>query len=314
MTRARVIVTGAGGFVGANLTRRLVADGHDVVAVERPGGAGWRLDDVRVVRKAVDLRNSVDVRRLVSETRPEWVFHLASHGAYSWQANAEEIFETNLLGAVNLIECCLATECPVFVSAGSSSEYGCKDHAPDEDEAIEPNSDYAVAKASATLYASYAGRTSGRRIVTLRLYSVYGPWEDPRRLVPTLIEHGLRGALPPLVDPDVAHDFVYIDDVVEAFARIPGAESVRPGAVYNIGTGVQTTLREIVDIARAELAVNVVPEWGTMPNRRWDTAVWVANASRAAADFGWVPRVDVRTGFRRTIEWQRTRRARSSLP
>jgi len=101
--------------------------------------------------------------------------------------------------------------------AGSSSEYGVKDHAPAENEQLEPNSDYAVAKAAATLLASHLGRERGLPVATLRLYSVFGPFEEPDRFIPTLVVHALRGQLPPLVDPAIARDFVYLDDVVEAF-------------------------------------------------------------------------------------------------
>ena len=85
------------------------------------------------------------------------------------------------------------------------------------------------------------GHASGRRFCTLRIYSAFGPWEDARRLVPSLIEHGLRGKLPPLAAPNVARDFVYVDDVVDAFLSAATVEGLEPGAIFNIGTGRQTT-------------------------------------------------------------------------
>lgn len=300
-------MTGAGGFVGANLTRRLLDDGHDVHAVERPGGDGRRLDGLDVARSATDLRDAQGVADLVDRIRPDWVFHLAAHGSYSWQTDRAGILDSNLHATMHLLEACLAAGCETFVHAGSSSEYGFKDHAPSETEAVEPASDYAFTKAAATLYAGYVGRRDGKRVVTLRLYSVYGPWEDGRRLVPRLISFGLRGELPPLVDPRVARDFVYVDDAVDAFLRVATAEGVQPGAVYNIGSGSQTTVGELVDLARTVLAVEGAPAWGSMANRGWDTTVWVADPTRAARELGWRPRVDLETGFRRTVDWARAR-------
>ena len=90
-----------------------------------------------------------------------------------------------------------------------------------------PNSYYAVAKAAATMYCSYTSQKIERPITTLRLYSAYGPFEEPSRLMPTLIKKGLQGELPPLVSPDTARDFIYIDDVCEAY--------IQAGAQQNAG-------------------------------------------------------------------------------
>ena len=107
----------------------------------------------------------------------------------------------NMLGTVNLLTACLEVGFTGFVHTGSSSEYGFKDHAPREDEYLEPNSDYAVTKAAATLYCRQIAVDRGVNVTTLRLYSAYGPWEEPTRLVPTLIAKGLGGEIPELVSP-----------------------------------------------------------------------------------------------------------------
>jgi len=239
----------------------------------------------------------------MQEVRPERVFHLAAHGAYSWQDNARRIMETNAVGAVNLLDACLDADCEAFVNAGSSSEYGLKDHPPSEDETLEPGSAYAVSKAAATLLCGHAARTGRIGGVTLRLYSVYGPYEAPRRLIPQLVVQGLRGRLPPLVAPEVAHDFVAIDDVVEAFLLAAERVDLKPGAVYNIGSGVQTGLRDVVAMARRVLGVEVEPEWGSAPGRDWDTTTWVADARKAQSMLGWRATVSFEEGFARTVAW-----------
>ena len=304
----RVLVTGAGGFVGANLTRRLLADGHDVTATVRPGAGEWRLDELdgQIETVALELADPDAIARLVSASRPEWVFHLGAHGAYSWQRETQRILAVNVLGTAALADACAAAGCERLVHAGSSSEYGFKDHAPAEDEAVEPNSAYAVGKAAATHYLSHLATEGALDAVTLRLYSVYGAWEDPRRLVPTLIARGLDGALPPLVDPDTARDYVAVDDVVEAFVAAARATGVPAGAVYNVGTGRQTAMREIVDVARAELDITAEPDWGTHDPRSWDATTWVADPSAAHRDLGWSARCDVAEGFRRTVQWLRS--------
>jgi nucleoside-diphosphate-sugar epimerase len=303
----QVLVTGAGGFIGANLTRRLVEEGHAVTAVERPGTRSRRLHGVDAARVALDLRDRDAVLDLIGTLRPAWVFHLAAFGAYSWQTDREGIFATDVRGTVNLLDACIASDCEVFVNTGSSSEYGYVDHAPTEDEAPRPTSLYGTAKAAATLFTGLAGRESERRYVTLRPYSVYGPWEDERRLVPTLITKGLSGELPPLVSPQVAHDYVYVDDVVDAYLRVPAAEGIEAGDVFNVGTGTQTTMQEIVELARRVLDIDIEPLWGSMPDRNWDTNVWVAAPHKAAAILGWRPRYDLETGFAATVDWMASR-------
>ena len=305
MTRA--LVTGAAGFVGANLTRRLLIEGHEVHLAVRPGSRKWRieglLEDVPI--HEVDLVDAEDVARMVRGVRADWIFHLAAHGAYSWQANVEEILRVNVVGTANLLNSATRSGFAAFVHAGTSSEYGVKDHAPKEDETVEPSSAYAVAKASATMLCRLFARNTGQHVAVLRLYSVFGPWEEPGRLLPELIMRGLAGELPPLVSREAAHDFVYVDDAVDAFLLAAASAPVEPGAIFNVGSGVQTTLEDAVAVTRRMLAVAAEPQWGTMASRSWDTHVWVADAERISHELGWAPRHSFEQGFELQAEWFR---------
>jgi dolichol-phosphate mannosyltransferase len=132
---------------------------------------------------------------------------------------------------------------------------------------------------------------------------VYGLFEEPSRFVPQLAVAGLQGKLPPLVSPDVARDFVFVDDVVEAYLAAARGPILEPGPVYNVGTGRQTTVREAVEIARRVFSIDSSPEWGTMPNRAWDTSVWVANSAKIERELGWKPRTTFQEGFARFVGW-----------
>jgi dolichol-phosphate mannosyltransferase len=300
----RVFVTGASGFVGANLVRRLLRDGHEVhILLRNPNP--WRLQDVATDLRVHlgDMRNLPELQQTITEIQPDWIFHLAAYGAYSWQTDRSLMFDTNVIGATNLVDTYLTSGSQVFVNAGSSSEYGFKDHAPAETELPEPNSNYAVTKASATLFCQSNARASGRPIPTLRLYSVFGPYEEPRRLIPSLIVRGLSGELPPLTRPEVARDFIYVDDVTEAFLAIATETICDNGAVYNVGTGKQTSLREIVDLARRVMNIAATPAWESMPDRVWDTSVWLADNTKIRRELGWQPQVSLEDGLRKTIGW-----------
>jgi UDP-glucose 4-epimerase len=305
MTARRALVTGAAGFVGAGLVRRLLSDGHQVDLLLRAESDTWRINDVRAdcaVHRA-DLADAEMVRAAVAVAQPDWVFHLAAHGAYSWQSDAELIFKSTVLGTLNLAQACVARGFDAFVHAGSSSEYGHKDHPPTEQEAPEPNSEYAVAKVTGTLLCRHLAARHGLRMATLRLYSVYGPWEDPGRLMPTLATRAMRGELPPLVDPDTARDFVYLDDVCDAFVLAAETPVAGSDGIYNVGSGKQTTLGDLVEVVRSSLEVSVEPHWGSYEPRAWDTSCWVSDPSKIARELGWHSRVGLDEGLRGLSSW-----------
>ena len=141
----------------------------------------------------------------------------------------------------------------------------------------------------------------GLDVVTLRLYSAYGPFEDPRRLMPTLCARALRGELPPLADPWIVRDFVHIDDVIDAYllaARAPGAHPI-----YNVGTGVETSLEQLAELACDVFQVAAAPKWGAYPNRDWDVRCWRADSTLIQQDMGWSPQRSLTDGLRTFAGW-----------
>ena len=301
----RVVVTGGTGFIGANLTRRLLNEGHEIHLLVRPGYSPWRIRAIRgdVQLHEIELQDNESLGCIVGHIRPDWVFHLAASGAYSWQTDQALMVQTNFVGTINLVEACLQAGFETFINTGSSSEYGFKNAAPAETDWLEPNSHYAVTKASASLFCRYTAQSRKVRLYTLRLYSTYGPYEEPKRLMPTIIRLGLKGKLPPLVNPDTARDYVYIDDVVDAYLLAAATSAQELGAVYNIGSGVQTSLREVVQVARRIMGIVEEPDWGTMAQRIWDTSIWVANNQKAQNELLWHPQFTFQEGFRKMVQW-----------
>lgn len=301
----KVIITGGSGFVGANLTRKMLKEGHEVHLFLRKEYTPWRIDSIKkdVVLHFVDLNDSEKLDATVMSIRPDWIFHLSAHGAYSWQNDLDQIIATNFLGTINLLKSCLHWGFDAFVNTGSSSEYGYKNLPPKETEHLEPNSYYAVTKASSTLFCRYVAQKEKANITTLRLYSVYGPYEDPHRLIPALILNGSKGMFPPLVDPDTARDFIYVDDVNNAYLLAAARPMEEWGSVYNVGTGIQTRIRDLVELTREKFKIGVQPEWNSMPRRSWDTNSWVADNNKIQTDLGWKPIYSFADGFQRTADW-----------
>ena len=301
----RVVLTGGTGFVGANLVHRLVAEGHQTHLLVRSGCSPWRIESIRdrITLHEVDLGDADRVKTTIATIAPAWIFHLAAHGAYSWETDAAQITRTNVVGTKNLLAAALDARVEMFVNTGSSSEYGRQDHAPPETAQGTPDTPYGIAKAAATAMCVYVATVHGVRVCTLRLYSVYGPYEDPRRFLPSLIVHGRRGMLPPLVSAATARDFIFVDDVVEAYLAAVRHTAEEPGAIYNVGTGVQTTIGEAVEVARRTFRIPGQPQWGSMPARVWDTDTWVADSRKIRAELGWAPRVAFAEGFERMAAW-----------
>ncbi len=316
----KALVTGAGGFVGANLIRHLLNRGDEPVAVLRPGPGSWRLeeitDDAHIA--FVDLTSAEDVHRLVGEVRPDVVFNLAAYGAYSWQKDFDRMLAVNVRATETLLEAARGVDARL-VQAGSSSEYGFADRATTELDRVEPNSHYAITKVAATQLCRLAAARYGQHAVTLRLYSVYGPWEEPARLMPTLVARALDGTFPPLVAPETARDFVWVEDVCDAFIRAASGDLELSDEVLNIASGRQTTLRSLVAIAQQVFELQGEPEWGAMERRVWDTSVWVGDPTLTGKSIGWRTVTSLSAGLAQLGAWmqaepQRRQRYRQLAP
>ncbi|MEW6641280.1 MAG: NAD-dependent epimerase/dehydratase family protein [Pseudomonadota bacterium] len=305
--RGPILVTGASGFVGANLFHMVSRYRGDVFAVVQRE-RNWRLRDADARQIAVaDLNDLNAVKHLVDSTMPQTVFDCVAYGAYSFEKNTSLIYETNFLAAVRLIELLAQRPFAAYVHAGSSSEYGRNSAAPRETDTCEPNSDYAVSKIAVGSYLAYMGQSHQFPCVNLRLYSVYGPLEDTSRLMPNLVRRALGGGLPPLVDPETSRDYVYVDDVCEAF--ILAAAKMNPsmfGESINIGSGTKTTIRQLVDQTRSLFGVLDEPQYNTMDARSWDLRDWYADPSKAKAVLGWQATTTLDAGLRKTADWIRT--------
>lgn len=300
----RMLVTGATGFVGACLTRKLLELGHEVHVFVRPESNRWRIADLahELILHDVDLRDAQTVEREVTAIKPEGIFHLATYGGFSFQQNVEAIYAANFLGTINLVTACEKTGFTCFVNTGSSSEYGLKMQPMKESDLLEPLGDYAVSKAAATLFCRSEAIQKNLPIINVRIFSPYGPWDDPQRLIPYVMSSLLNGKAPALSNPASVRDYIYIDDVIDAYLAVLGSNVV-PGAIYNVGSGRQTNIGNVVSKISSRIDNGVLPVWGTRDIQRPEPSSWTADITALASRYSWNPKVDLDNGLASTITW-----------
>ncbi|OIN58354.1 NAD-dependent epimerase/dehydratase family protein [Arsenicibacter rosenii] len=306
-----VFVFGASGFIGANLFEQLFrarqqAGQTDVYALTHDATKAWRLKLLDVPAENIihcDITSINSVKETFDRYKPQTIFNLAAYGAYSKQKNVSLTYETNVIGTVNILENCSPDM--VYIHAGSSSEYGFNCTAPKETDPVQPNSHYAVSKVSGAYVLEYYAKLHNLNTLNLRLYSIYGGWEEPDRLIPRLVEEANQGKLPPLVSPDISRDFVYIDDCVYAFVQAAlHVKSGISGRSYNIATGRKTTMRDLVEVTRKAFSIKTEPVWGSMNNRNWDLAEWYGDPTASEQDLNWKATTSLADGLLKTAAWQ----------
>lgn len=311
-----LIILASGGFIGANLFRMLIAVRDDVYGtVTDTDEDNWRLQDIPQLYNCPPRRlftgrfTQGRVHLPISDFKT--IFNCIAYGGYSWQTDTDKIYSTNFeLTRLIVDDLAKSNTITAYVHAGSSSEYGTNCSGPSENDRCEPNSHYAVSKLAATEYLQYMG-CQGFPCSLLRLSSIYGPWEDKNRLIPKVIEHGLKGEYPPFVNPNTTRDFLYVPDACEAF--IDAALDIenrtqfgaKQGQIYNIGTGWPTSIQTVAQLSKRTWSIEAEPDY-SMPRRNWDTVhEWYSNPNRAKFSIGWEPKTRFEEGFRKTVEWQR---------
>ena len=300
----KVFITGIAGFVGAGLARALLADGAEVHGLVRPSSDLWRIADLKdkLHLHTGDLLDQESIRAALAAAKPDTLFHLGVYGAYSTQKDPETIMRTSLLSTMALLDAAKQEGVGMIINTGSSSEYGTKDHPMREDERIDPNSYYAVGKAAQTLYCQQFAREEKIPVITLRLFSVYGPYEEPTRFIPTLIERALANEDVPLADPATARDFFYLDDVINAY-RAAAKKPELSGEIFNVGSGEEHTLKYAFDTVVALVGSSSKPLVGAYPDRNFDTVRWVADMTKTRSELSTEKPHNLESGLRATIDW-----------
>jgi nucleoside-diphosphate-sugar epimerase len=293
----RYLITGATGFIGSQIMRRLVDMGEEVHIITKKESNFWRIEGVidRVTCHLSDLSDVGELAKIMNKVNPDVIHHLATYGAYPYQNEQDKIMYTNIFGTRNLLEACADVDYKLFVNTGSSSEYGFKELPMKETDLLDPMSYYAVTKSSQTQLCSYIAQMENKPIVTLRPFSVYGLYEEPTRFIPTLMKALYFNEGMNLVFPKISHDYIYVEDVVDIYLMVDQLRKF-VGDIFNVGTGIQSSIKDVVDTAIEVTGETTDFKW-EMKCRPWDTYTWVADISKAKRLLNWSPRVSLRKGI-----------------
>ncbi len=301
----RVLLTGAAGFIGSHVARLALAEGHEVVALVRPGRSLRRLEDVRERLRFLegDLRGASALEAPLRASVPDVCLHLAWYAepgsARLW---ARENLDC-LAGSLVLLRILRDSGCPRLMIGGTSTEYDASTDRVSESSPIRPANLYSATKHSLYLTASHFDDCGGWSVAGARVFSVFGPWEDPRRLVPFVISKLLVGEECELTHGEQIRDYSHVEDVASALWAI--AKSPLVGAV-NVGSSQPVSVASVAERLGDLLGRRDLLRFGVRHAPSDDPPFLVAGTDRLRNEVDWRPRYDLDSGLAHTLNWWRS--------
>lgn len=307
---AKILVTGGTGFIGKELINKLIANGHDIIALERYVTGRYTLDkNPKVDVHNANLTDYVAVKRIIKETQPEYVIHLAAISPVSFSYDHYiEVTNVNYLGTINLAEACYREilNFKQFIFAGTSEEYGMTLQDPNqklkESSELSPNSPYAVAKVASDLYLHYMHLAFKFPYTILRPYNTYGRKDNIHFFMERAITQMLNQNEVYLGDPEAVRDWLYVDDHVDGYIKALG-NSKAIGESIQLCTGKGYTTKETAELIAKLTNFKGEIHWNTTQKRPLDAKVLIGDNSKAKELLGWEPNYTLEEGLRKTITY-----------
>jgi UDP-glucuronate 4-epimerase len=310
-----ILLTGGAGFIGSHLTRRLLARGDRVTALDdfndyydparkRANVAPFLAGDSPGYRLVEgDIRDAALVDRTFSEGGFDAVIHLAARAGVRPSLLEPILYEeVNCVGTLRLLEAARRHGPKTFLFGSSSSVYGINEKLPfaEDDEVNRPISPYATTKRAGELLCYNYHHLYGFRTACLRFFTVYGPRQRPEMAIHKFTDLLARGKTIPLFgDGSSRRDYTYVDDILDGLLA---ALDLAPGfEIINLGGAETTSLNDLVAWIAAELAVE--PRIEYLPGQPGDVPITYADVSKAARLLGYSPKVPIREGLRRFVAW-----------
>jgi nucleoside-diphosphate-sugar epimerase len=307
---ARVLVTGASGFIGSHLTRRLIAEGAEVHALTSTVSSVYptRLLEVRdrITLHEASLVDRGALTIVAADVLPSYVFHLGAytHVGKSWQ-RVDECIQVNVQGTVNLLMALEPHGYTRFVNVGTSEIYGDIDVPYRETDAVHPISPYAVSKHTAEEFCRLFATARGWPIVRVRPFNAYGPMQSPDRVIPEIITRALQGQPLTMTLGDQTREFNFAPDLAEGLVQVASTPGL-DGDLFNLGCGHEVSIRDLATLVLDRLGNPIRAQLGALPERPIEIPRMYADTTKTAARIGWRPTTSLEAGLDQTIEWYRS--------
>jgi nucleoside-diphosphate-sugar epimerase len=306
----RVLVTGATGFLGSHVTRALVARGLEVTVCIRPGSDPWRLADVlaQLERVTADLADPEASTRALHQARPEAICDLAWEGVGNRFHDDARQVSANLKVHLDLILAAARGGCRRWIGLGTQAEYGPQRARIDESCPPAPTTLYGAVKLSVGLIGQRLAAQTGMEFVWLRLFSSYGPMDDPGWLIPSVTLRLLDGARPELTAGTQKWDYLFVEDAAAALVEAVIAPTL--GGPFNLGSGRAVAVRDIVQTIRDRIDPALPLGFGAIAYRPHQIMHLEADITRLCQAIPWRPTTSLADGLARTVDWYRDHRER----
>lgn len=301
------LITGGSGFVGSNLIRTLIKKkNNELTLLTRNDSDLWRINDllskINVVK--TDLSNYKVLQDKISRINPDFVYHLGAYGGYPFQTIKQKIFQVNIINSVNLFQS--LSKCDnlkLIINFGSSSEYGNKSVPMKEDDECNPNTPYGISKLTQTKIAQFYNKNEKLPITTLRLFSIFGPFEEPGRLIYDIMNAIIKEKPIELSSPFPRRDYVFVNDLIDAIEIITKSKNTK-GEIFNIGSGKMHSVEDVVNtILKITKSENKIL-WNVKQKRVFDDKIpWSSNTEKMKKELKWEPRHTFTEGLQLTYEW-----------
>jgi len=302
----KVLITGGAGFIGANFARKFLDLGYKVNLIEKKGANIWRIKEIKnkINIYYFDLKDANKLESLIIRIKPEIVLHFAAYGTYPRnQKDIKQTIEVNLLGTINLINACSKVKLKCFINTGTSSEYGIKNVPIREHDLLEPDNLYGITKAAGTMYCQNMAKKLNFPIITMRPFAIYGYFEEKDRLIPTIIKSCLTNKELKLSSSDSVRDFIFIEDMIDAYLSVIKNCKKAKGEIFNLGAGEQTKIKEIVNMIKKITGSKIKPKYGKVELAQFEPKKWVADTSKIKKLLKWSPKYSLKDGLKKNILW-----------
>jgi nucleoside-diphosphate-sugar epimerase len=303
---SKILITGASGFLGANLTKFLYDDNKNISILINKNSNLWRINNIvkQLDVHQVNIKNKNKVYEKIKEIKPNYVYHLATYGVHPSQNSLDEIIKTNILGTSNILHALEKYGIKRLVNVGSGFEYGKGKNNIKETDCLNPLTLYGITKVSQSLLVKYFSELKNIPSVTLRPFTPYGRMESKGRLISDIMISIIKNKPLNLSSMYTYRDFIFIDDVLNALKKAANVPKIE-GEIFNIGSGKATSIKKIVDISMKLVKNKPEIKWNSNKPRSMDKfqTSYFSDLKKSEKLLKWKPSISLEKGLENSFSW-----------